>query len=103
MPLRIAVIGVGHLGQHHARILSSMPGVELVAVVDARADQAEAVAARCRTTFLSDFRAMLARVDAVTFAVPTVLHREVASPCLLRGIATLVEKPMAATAIESER
>ena len=101
--LRVGVVGVGHLGQHHARILSAMPGVELVAVADARADQAQAVAARCGTTFLSDFRAMLDLVDAVTIAVPTVLHREVASPFLLRGIATLVEKPMAATAAESEQ
>jgi predicted dehydrogenase len=102
-PLRVGVVGVGHLGQHHARILSAMPGVELVAVADARKDQAQAVAARCGTAFLSDFRAMLDLVDAVTVAVPTILHREVAGPFLLRGIATLVEKPMAASAAESEQ
>ena len=49
-PLRVGVVGVGHLGQHHARILAAMPGVELVAVADARPEQAQAVAARCGTT-----------------------------------------------------
>ena len=104
-PLRVGVVGVGHLGQHHARILAAMPGVELVAVADARADQAQAVAApsAARSYALDDYRAMLDLVDAVTIAVPTVLHREVAGPFLLRGIATLVEKPMAASAAESEQ
>jgi predicted dehydrogenase len=101
--LRVGVVGVGHLGQHHARILSAMPGVTLVAVADDRIEQAQAVAARCGTNALGDFRAMLDLVDAVTIAVPTVLHREVASPFLARGIATLVEKPMAPSVAESEQ
>jgi predicted dehydrogenase len=96
-------VGVGHLGQHHARIFAAMPGVELVAVADSRAEQAQAVASRCGTIALGDYREMLDRVDAVTIAVPTVLHREAAGPFLSRGIATLVEKPMAASAAESER
>jgi predicted dehydrogenase len=102
-PLRVGVVGVGHLGQHHARILAAMQGVELVAVADARAEQAQSVAAKCGTASLGDYREMLDLVDAVTIAVPTVLHREVAGPFLSRGIATLVEKPMAASAAESER
>jgi predicted dehydrogenase len=101
--LRVGVVGVGHLGQHHARILSAMPGVQLVAVADARIEQAQVVASRCGTAALGDFRAMLDKVDAVTIAVPTVLHREVAGAFLARGIATLVEKPMAPTAKESEK
>jgi predicted dehydrogenase len=100
--LRVAVVGVGHLGQHHARILAGMPAVELVAVVDARPEQAQAVAAACGTVALDDHRSLLEMVDAVTIAVPTFLHRQVAGAFLERGIATLVEKPMAATAAESE-
>jgi predicted dehydrogenase len=100
--LRVGVVGVGHLGQHHARILSGMPSVELVAVADARPEQASAVAARCRTVALHDYQPLLESVDAVTIAVPTSLHLEVASAFLRRGIATLVEKPMAATVAESE-
>jgi predicted dehydrogenase len=101
--LRVGVVGVGHLGQHHARILAAMPNVELVAVVDARPEQAQAVAANCRTTALFDYRPLLESVDAVTIAVPTILHREVAGAFLERGIATLVEKPMAGSAAESEK
>jgi predicted dehydrogenase len=101
--LRVGVVGVGHLGQHHARILAAMPNVELVAVVDARPEQAQAVAANCRTTSHVDYRPLLESVDAVTIAVPTFLHREVAGAFLERGIATLVEKPMAGSAAESEK
>jgi predicted dehydrogenase len=101
--LRVGVVGVGHLGQHHARILSSLAGVELVAIADARSDQAQAVAARCGTVGHCDYRQLLELVDAVSIAVPTVLHREVAGAFLERGIPTLVEKPMAGTLLESEQ
>jgi predicted dehydrogenase len=101
--LRVGVVGVGHLGQHHARILAAMPDVELVAVADSRPEQALAVAAKCGTAALDDYRLLLGSVDAVTVAVPTFLHREVAGAFLARGIATLVEKPMAGTAAESEQ
>ncbi len=101
-PMRVGVVGVGHLGQHHARILSAMPGVELVAVVDSRLEQAQAVAAKCGSVPLDDYRTLLAIVDAVTIAVPTFLHREVAGAFLERGIATLVEKPMAGSLVEAE-
>ncbi len=103
MRLRVGVVGVGHLGQHHARILAAMPGVELVAIADSRVEQAQTVASRCGTRAVDDHHALVDLVDAVTIAVPTVLHREVAGPFLARGIATLVEKPMAASAAESER
>ncbi len=102
-PLRIGVVGVGHLGQHHARILSAMPGVRLVGVADASPERAAAVAARCQTTALADYRRLLPAVDAAVIAVPTVLHREVAGAFLQRGIATLVEKPMAGTLAEAEQ
>ena len=74
--LRVAVVGVGHLGQHHARVLAALPEVELVAVADTRLDQAEAVAARNATTAVADFRSLLDRVDAVSIAVPTAHHRD---------------------------
>jgi predicted dehydrogenase len=102
-PLRVGVVGVGHLGQHHARILSKMPGVQLVGVADASAERATAIAARYQTTALSDYRKLLGLVDAVVVAVPTVLHREIAGSFLARGIATLVEKPMAGTLAEAEQ
>jgi predicted dehydrogenase len=101
--LRVGVVGVGHLGQHHARILSAMSGVELVAVADARSEQAQAIAAKCGTVALNDYRPLLELVDAVTIAVPTCLHGEVAGAFLEKGIATLVEKPMTSSLAESEQ
>jgi predicted dehydrogenase len=100
--LRVAVIGVGHLGQHHARVLAENPDVELVAVADARSDQARRIAEKHGTRAVSDHRCLLDAVDAVSVAVPTCLHRDVAGAFLERGIATLVEKPMAATLAEAE-
>jgi predicted dehydrogenase len=100
--VRIAVVGVGHLGRHHARILAAMPGVELVAVVDVRRSRAEEVAAANGTQPLFDARELRGRVDAVTVAVPTEIHREVSVPLLEAGIPVLVEKPLARTLIEAD-
>jgi len=102
-PLRIAVVGVGHLGRHHARILSSLDGVRLTAVVDIDEARARQVAATSGATPFTDAGDVLAEVDAVTIAVPTEQHVEVALPFLARGIPTLVEKPMARTLVEADR
>jgi predicted dehydrogenase len=100
--LRVAVVGVGHLGQHHARILAAMEGVTLVGVADARAEQAQVVAERCSCPAFGDYRELLDRVDAVSIAVPTALHREVAGAFLERGIPAMVEKPLAAALDQAE-
>lgn len=100
--LRVGVVGVGHLGQHHARILASLPDVDLVAVADARPEQAQTIADRYGTRGVSDYHEILGRVDAVSIAVPTVLHREVAGTFLSRGIHALVEKPLASSLAEAE-
>ena len=102
MSLRIAVVGVGHLGKHHARILSSMPGVELVAVVDTNKARAEEVAAASHTAALTDARELAGKVDAVTIAVPTEIHRDIALPFLSGGVSALVEKPMARSLAEAD-
>lgn len=100
--LRVAVIGVGHLGRHHARILSSLDGAQLVAVVDTAADRAAEAAAASGARALTDYREIFGQVDAVTVAVPTELHREIALPFLEQGIAVLVEKPMARSLEEAD-
>jgi predicted dehydrogenase len=102
MSLRIAVVGVGYLGRHHARILSTLPGVTLVAVVDTNAARANDVAAATGTRPLTDYRELLGQVDAVTLAVPTELHREIALPFLAAGLHVLVEKPMARSLGEAD-
>jgi predicted dehydrogenase len=100
--LRVAVIGVGHLGKHHARILSSLPGVELVAVVDTNRARADEIAAAHRTAAAYDAREIAGRVDAVTIAVPTESHLTVALPFLHAGTGVLVEKPMARSLDEAD-
>lgn len=100
--LRVAVIGVGHLGRHHARILAAMPGVELVAVVDTNRARAEEIAAATQTRPLFHARELAGLVEAVTIAVPTELHHEIAIPFLASGVPALVEKPMARSLGEAD-
>ena len=102
MSLRVAVIGVGHLGRHHARILSTLPGARLVAVVDTNRGRAEEIARTVNTQALFDARDLAGQVDAVTIAVPTELHRDIAMPFLEAAIAVLVEKPMARSVAEAD-
>jgi predicted dehydrogenase len=102
-PLRVAAIGVGHLGRHHARILSSLPGAALVGVVDVKPDRAAEIAASFQSTPFTDYHDLIGRVDAVSIAVPTQHHVEVAVPFLERGIPVLVEKPLARSVEEADQ
>ena len=100
--LRVAVIGVGHLGKHHARLLAAIEGAQLTAVVDTNGERAAAAAAAAGTRALADYRELFGQVDAVTVAAPTELHHEIALPFLERGVAVLVEKPIARTLAEAD-
>ncbi|PYR56471.1 MAG: hypothetical protein DMF85_16505 [Acidobacteria bacterium] len=100
--VRVAVVGVGHLGRHHARLLAEIPSAELVAVVDTVADRAAAAAAATGAKALGDYRELLGQVDAVTIAVPTELHRDIARPFLERGTPALVEKPLSRSLAEAD-
>jgi predicted dehydrogenase len=96
--IRTAVIGVGHLGYHHARIYRSMPDVALVGVCDADAARGEAVAKEFETLYCPDVDALAAQnVDAVSIAAPTSVHHDYAVDLLRRGIDVLVEKPIASS------
>jgi predicted dehydrogenase len=101
--VRIGVIGVGHLGQHHARLLASMDGVELVGICDINRARADEIAGRFAAPAFGDSREFLGRVDAVTVAVPTVAHLDVALPFLQAGVATLIEKPIAPSVADADR
>jgi len=103
MKTRVAVIGVGALGRHHARILSALPDVELVAVVDIKEARAREIGGLVNAPFATSAAEMLGRVDAVTVAVPTDSHLAVALPFLQRGTAVLVEKPLARNAPEAQQ
>ena len=98
----MGVVGVGHLGRHHARILAGLPDVDLVAVVDNDAARAEAVAAETGARPETDPAALLSDVEAVTLAVPTEAHQRVALPFLQRGVPVLVEKPIAASVEQAD-
>lgn len=102
--LKLAVIGVGALGRHHARLLAEMPDVSLVGVADPNPEQGTTVAELCGTTWFADYRTLLDRqaVDGVSIVVPTSLHRRVAEDCLRRGIPVLVEKPITPTVADGE-
>lgn len=100
--LRVAVIGVGHLGRHHARLLSSMPGVDLVGVADANLQRAGEIADAHGTSAVADPAALVGVVDAVIVATPTESHAEVASPFLEAGTAVLIEKPLARSLVEAD-
>ena len=100
--VRTAVIGVGHLGQHHARILSTLPGSSLVAVVDVDKERAQRVATSCGAAAHADWRHVIGSVDAVSIAVPTTVHAEVALGCIEAGLSVLVEKPMASTVAQAD-
>lgn len=103
MSVRAAVVGVGHLGKHHARILAGLPGVDLVAVVDTNRARAEEIAAASGTTALTSAADLLGKVDAVSIAVPTERHLEIALPFLQAGVPVLVEKPMARSLAEADQ
>lgn len=102
-PLRTAVIGVGHLGKHHARILGNMPGVQLVAAVDTMLDRAEAaVASIPGARAVASAGDIIDQVDAVVVAVPTIGHLDVARAFLERGVHVLIEKPIATSVAEAD-
>lgn len=99
---RIAVVGVGHLGQHHARVCSELDGATLVGVSDTDVVQGRKVAERLGVEFHTNFEKLLDKVDAVTIATPTTTHALVAKVFLERGVAALVEKPLAGSVAEAE-
>jgi len=100
--IRVGVVGVGHMGQHHARVYGQHPKADLVAIVDKREETAFRVAKANRgVDALRDHRDLVDRVDAVSIAVPTTLHYPVARDFLEKGVHVLLEKPMTATAAEA--
>ena len=99
--MRAAVIGVGHLGRHHARILASLPGVSLAGVVDVDRERASAIAAEHGTAAFASVGDMGA-VDFAVIAVPTESHAAIALPLIDAGVHMLIEKPVAQTVDEAD-
>jgi predicted dehydrogenase len=100
--IKVAVIGVGHLGKEHARVYSQLPGVELVGVVDTNRERGEEVANRLRVRFFPGLEEVADKVSAVSVAVPTSAHHSVASFFLKRRIPVMLEKPVGLNLEEAE-
>ena len=101
-PVPIGVIGVGALGQHHARHLAAFAEAKLIGVHDIDHARGERIAAGVGTRFFSDVERLLAEVEAVTVAVPTAVHGSVGLAALDRGRAVLMEKPLAGSLAEAD-
>ncbi|MEX5213206.1 MAG: Gfo/Idh/MocA family oxidoreductase [Nitrospiraceae bacterium] len=100
--LRTGVVGVGHLGQHHARLYAALPDCQLVGVFDADPERARLIAERHGGRPFSTLEELIDSVQAVSVAVPTTAHYEVAKLCLDRGRHVLVEKPIAARLVDAQ-
>jgi predicted dehydrogenase len=100
--MRIAVVGVGYLGEHHARILSDLDGVELVGVVDINRERSIEIASRFGTEAFTDYRDILDRVDALSIVTPTTSHHGIALDALRSGKDLFIEKPITTTLEEAD-
>jgi predicted dehydrogenase len=95
--LRVAVVGVGSLGQHHARIAAGSEATELVAVVDTAEPRGREIAGKFGTAWAATLAEVLDRVDAVQIAAPTGFHHDLGLQVLAAGKHVIMEKPLAAT------
>ncbi|MDZ4849108.1 MAG: Gfo/Idh/MocA family oxidoreductase [Pirellulaceae bacterium] len=95
---KVAVIGAGHLGKIHTRLLKSIPGFELIAVADTNPKACEAITSEFQVPCVADFKTLAGKIDAAIIATPTVVHLESALWCLENGIHCFVEKPLVRSA-----
>lgn len=99
--IRVGIVGLGMMGQHHARVYSQL-GCELVGVADANIERAREIGERYGTRYYADYTELIPQVDAVSIAVPTTLHRQIATDFIKHGIHCLVEKPIASNLEEGK-
>lgn len=102
MSVRVGVIGVGYLGQHHARIYSEIEEAELIAVVDIDKKKADTLAEKYRCESYTDYRKILHKVDALSIVTPTTSHYGIALECLRVGKDILIEKPITGSIKEAD-
>ena len=100
--MKVAVVGVGFLGQHHARVYSQIPEIELFGVCDIDKKRAEKIAKNFNAQPFSNYKELIGKIDAVSIVVPTHLHYTVAKDFLNSGIHCLVEKPITKDVSQAE-
>jgi len=101
--IKVGVVGVGHLGRHHARLYAQQSGVELVGIVDQDAERGDAIAVEYGCRRFASVAELASLVEAASVAVPTHAHAEVACELLASDVDVLVEKPLAKSLDEAER
>ena len=101
--LRIAVIGAGHLGRIHAKLLGQVEGAELVAIADPVEAARDRAAEQTGAAVFADYRECLEQIDAAVIAAPTDYHAEIGKTLLKAGKHLLVEKPLAADSTDAQR
>lgn len=99
---RVAVIGVGNMGRHHARIYSETEDVTLVGIVDTNEILVRQLARKLNVPYYTDYRELIGKVDAVNIATPTSLHYPMAKTFLQEGVHVLVEKPVTSSLKEAD-
>lgn len=102
MPIKVGVIGVGYLGQHHARVYSEIEDVELIALIDIDEEKAKKLAAQYNCRAYTDYKDIIDKLDAVSIVTPTVSHYEIALNCLRAGKDLLIEKPITVSVAEAD-
>ena len=102
-PLRLGLVGAGRMGSLHARVYSELPDVQLVGIADVDSGRAASLAQRFQTNAFTDPEQLVGQVQAVSIASPTDTHLRTAGLFLTRGIPTLIEKPLAASAADAKK
>ncbi len=92
--IKCGVIGIGHMGKHHARILSELPECKLIGVCDIDRDKGQKIANKYNCSYFSDIKELLSKTEAVIISTPTNTHREISIEALNHGNHVLVEKPI---------
>ena len=100
-PVKVGVIGIGNMGWNHARVLSLLRDAELVGVADPDAARGALATEQFGCRWFADYNDLIAEVEAVCIAVPTLLHHPVGMACLKAGVHVLIEKPIAANEQEA--
>lgn len=100
--IRVGIVGAGHLGRIHTRLIGNVPNAELVAIAEPQPLAQQHMLDEYSCRIFSDYKKLADEVDAVVIATPTVTHHDVATFFLERGIHTLIEKPMTHSEAEAQ-
>ena len=100
--VKVGVIGVGHLGQHHVKHFASLPGADFLGIYDLDTTRATEIAERYKTKSFSNIDDLLSSCDAISIVTPTTQHAEIAEYCIKHGKHVFIEKPITKTVAEAD-